>query len=108
MAQLTFDGIQPVRFGTKECTPSINAEKRLRVQNIKFDTETDTQKANEVLASCFPDDEKYVADFLETQMSPFEKQQLRAYLVAGPGGIRIIDETIASTLNKAAEEANNE
>ena len=38
-------------------------------------------------------------------MAPFEKQQLRAYLIAGPGGIRIIDESITNAINGAIEEA---
>lgn len=104
MAQLTFDGLQPVGFGGRDCTPKINAEQRLRLQGLKLDTESDAREADKVLASCFPEDEGYVREFLGEQMAPFEKQQLRAYLIAGPGGIRIIDESITNAINGAIEE----
>lgn len=101
MAQLSFDGIQPVRFGGHDCTPSIDAELRLRVQALKFDTDADEAHANEILAKAFPNDEEYVKDFLEKQMAPFEKQQLQAYLIAGPGGIRMIDQSITNAIKGA-------
>lgn len=104
MAQLSFDGIQPVGFGGKECTPKINTELRLRLRGLKFETDADTEQANKVLAECFPDDEKYVAEFLKDQMAPFEKQQLQAYLIAGPSGIRLIDKTITTAIKETANE----
>lgn len=104
MAQLSFDGIQPVGFGGKECVPKINTELRLRLRGLKFETDADTEQADKVLAECFPEDEKYVAGFLKDQMAPFEKQQLQAYLIAGPSGIRLIDETITNTIKGAANE----
>lgn len=108
MAQLSFDGIQPVGFGGKDCTPKINTEMRLRLQNVKFGTEADEEKSDKIMAECFPDDEAYVLDFLKEQMTPFEKQQLRAYLVAGAGGIRVIDEQIANAMQNAMKGAENE
>lgn len=104
MAQLSFDGIQPVGFGGKECTPKINTELRLRLRSLKFETDAETEEADKVLAECFKDDEKYVAEFLASKMTPFEKQQLQAYLIAGPSGIRLIDETITNTIKGAANE----
>lgn len=98
MAQLSFDGIQPVSFGGRNCTPSIDAELRLRVQALKFDTGADEAHADEILAKAFPKDEEYVKKFLEKQMAPFEKQQLQAYLIAGPGGIRMLDRSIADAI----------
>lgn len=108
MAQLKFDGIQPVCFGGKDCTPKVNAEQRLRLQGLDFGTEAQATKSDKVLASCFPDDEEYVAGFLSAQMTPFEKQQLRAYLVAGPGGIRMIDEAVTKAVSDATAGAVNE
>ena len=98
MAQLSFDGIQPVRFGGRDCTPSVDAELRLRVQNLEFGTDADEARANEILAKAFPQDEEYVKEFLEKQMTPFEKQQLQAYLIAGPGGIRVLDRSITDAI----------
>lgn len=108
MAQLKFDGIQPVEFGGRDCAPKVNTEQRLRLQNLEFATEADSEKADKLLAECFPDDEDYVARFLNEQMTPFEKQQLRAYLVAGARGVRVIDESVANAVNKAIAGAGNE
>lgn len=108
MAQLSFDGIQPVGFGGKDCTPKLNTELRLRLQGVKFDTDADSEEADKILADCFPDDEKYVEKFLKEQMTPFEKQQLRAYLVSGPSIIRILDQEIAKAVNNVSAEASNE
>lgn len=104
MAQLSFDGIQPVRFGGKDCTPNINTEQRLRLQGVKLDTEANVIEADKIMSECFPGNEKYVFDFLQEKMTPFEKQQLRAYLVAGAGGVRIIDESINKAMNEAMKE----
>ena len=107
MAQLKFDGIQPVTFGGRDCMPKTNTEQRLRLQGLKFATDADNQKSNEILADCFPNDKEYVQEFLQTQMTPFEKNELRAYLITGPRGIRLIDESVANAINKGIEEANN-
>ena len=104
MAQLTFDGIQPVRFGGRDCTPSTDAELRLRIQALKFDTDADQAHANEILAKAFPEDEDYVHKFLDKQMTTFEKRQLQAYLIAGPGGTRAIDNAIAEAMKGATND----
>lgn len=101
MAQLSFDGIQPVRFGGRDCAPSTDAELCLRIQSLKFDTDADQAHANEILAKAFPEDEDYVHKFLDKQMTTFEKRQLQAYLIAGPGGTRAIDNAIAEAMKGA-------
>lgn len=108
MAQLTFDGIRPVRFGDKDCMPKVNAEQRLRLQQLKFETEADNEKADKLFAECFPEDKQYVAAFLDEFMTPFEKQQLRAYLISGANGIRILDEVITKAMNEAMEGENGQ
>lgn len=81
---LEFHGIQPVNFGGKDCTPEINTETKLRLNQIeRYDNETD-----ETLASAFPKDEAYVKKFLHNQMTAFEKQKLHAYLT---GGMDLVD-----------------
>ena len=104
MAQLSFDGIQPVRFGGRDCTPSTDAELRLRIQSLKFDTDADQAHANEILAKAFPEDEEYVHKFLDKQMTTFEKRQLQAYLIAGPGGTRAINNAIAEAMKGATND----
>lgn len=102
MAQLNFDGIKPVGFGGRECMPSTDAELKLRIQSLKFGTGADEAHADEILAKAFPKDEEYVREFLSTQMSTFEKQQLQAYLISGASGIRLIDQIINAQFDKVA------
>lgn len=108
MAQLSFDGIQPVAFGGKDCMPKVNVEQRLRLRELKFDTEADAERSDKIMAECFPEDTSYVSDFLKEQMTPFEKQQLRAYLIGGAGSVRVLDEAINGAISKAMKEAGNE
>lgn len=107
MAQLSFDGVQPVRFGGRDCIPSTDAELRLRIQALKFDTDANQAHANEILAKAFPEDEEYVKKFLDKQMTTFEKQQLQAYLLAGAAGIRMINSTITEAIKGATKGATN-
>lgn len=108
MAQLSFDGIQPVMFGGKDCMPSLDAELRLRIQNLKFDTDADRAHSDEVLAKAFPKDRDYVEDFLKKQMSDMEKQKLQAYLLGGMSAVRTLDQAIERVMNQAMEGAKNE
>lgn len=103
MAQLKFDGMQPVNFGGKDCQPKLDAELRLRLGKLNFEN----SEADKILAECFPDDEKYVADFLKDKMTPFEKRELQAYLIGGPSMIRTIRDQIGNAI-KTAQEAQNE
>lgn len=96
--QLSFDGIQPVRFGGRDCTPSLDAELRLRIRELKFDTGADEAHADEILAQAFPKDEEYVKDFLANQMTSYEKQQLQAYLFAGSSALRVLDQAVSKAI----------
>ena len=82
MAQLKFSGIQPVEFNGRDCTPKLDTGKRLRLARLKFD-EASIDETDRVLASCFPDDEEYVAEFLRSKMTPADKHILQAYLLNG-------------------------
>lgn len=97
---LSFNGIEPVTFGGKECTPKINTELKMRLSQIKdYNAEAD-----EVLASAFPDDEKYVLEFLQEKMTTFDKQTLHVYLVGGETMVSKvlaqIDETMKGAINE--------
>lgn len=103
MAQLKFDGIQPVCFGGRDCMPKTNTELRLRLQGISFKTDAETEKADKIIAECFPDDQEYVEKFLNNEMTPYEKQELRAYLVSGPSAIRMINKAISDAMAEATK-----
>lgn len=75
---LSFNGLEPVTFGEKECVPKITAEIELKLAQIK----RYNKEADEILASAFPDDEIYVQSFL-SKMPMLDKQVLHAYLVGG-------------------------
>lgn len=94
MAQLNFDGIQPVGFYDKttkthrQCTPRLTQGLRLRLGQINFDTEANAQDAYEILADCFPDDHDFVLDFIKNEMMPRDPQTLRNYLLNGTEGLK--------------------
>jgi len=85
MAYLNLNAIEPVNFGGKECMPKIDTETKMRLSQIKnYDA-----KAQEVLASAFPDDEEYVKEFL-SRMATVDMQTLHAYLLGGPTMVEAI------------------
>lgn len=89
---LSFNGLEPVTFGGKDCTPKINTELKLRLSQIKEYNDA----ADEILASAFPDDENYVLDFLRNKMVALEKQTLHVYLMGG-------EMMVSKVLNKLDE-----
>lgn len=93
---LSFNGLEPVAFGGKECTPKINTELKLRLSQIKEYNDS----ADEILASAFPDDESYVLDFLRNRMVVLEKQTLHLYLMGGEKMVEKIWEQLDGVMNK--------
>lgn len=94
---LSFNGLEPVSFGGKECTPKINTETKLRLSQIKeYNIETD-----EILASAFPNDEDYVLKFLKEKMTTFDKQTLHVYLVGGETMLGKVLEQVSDTMKGA-------
>lgn len=97
---LSFNGLEPVEFGGKECTPKLDTELKLRLSQIKAYTEAD----DEVLASAFPDDEVYVREFLKDKMTVLEKQTLHAYLLGGMTAVDTLMGGIKDTFRKVVNE----
>lgn len=102
---LKFNGIQPVEFGTRSCTPKLDADKKLRLGRLKYETQSDEDEADTILASCFPEDEAFVLDFLKTQMSKSDKQYLQVYLTAGERGIKAIEDAMQEMMRNKMTEA---
>lgn len=101
---LKFSGIQPVQFGGRDCAPTtLSTELKLRVERASFETEEQEKRADEVLASCFPDDEAYVLDFLQTKMTATDKRFLQAYLTGGEKAIAILEDTIKTGIARRME-----
>ena len=105
---LHFNGLEPIDFKGKLCEPKIDAEKKLRLQEISFETESKVREADEVLASCF--DEEYAKKFIRTKLSTDDKVVLKTYLVGGETGLnrlsKATDEAVEKYITRAMENAN--
>ena len=105
---LKFSGLQPVEFGDKAYKPIIDADKRLRLSQIKFDTKASTEKAEEVMASCFGDESAVVLDFIRSEMAPVEKQLLSIYLQQGERGLEAYKEAYSKLMQEQLAKAAKE
>lgn len=92
--------IEPVEFGSgdnkRKCVPSLNTEQKLRLGKAAFNTEEAEKASDKLIASCFPDDEMFVVDFL-SRCPVLSKQRLQAYLIGGEEAVRALDESIINT-----------
>ena len=100
---LHFNGLEPIDFKGKQCEPVIDAEKKLRLQNIKFDTESNIEKADEVLCSCF--EEKYAKDFIRNKLSTDDKVVIKTYLVGGETAVNRMSDVTNNAIEKYVERA---
>ena len=105
--KLEFSGLQPVSFAGKDCVcVKPNAEQRLRLTHIKFDTDADEKKSAQVLASCFPEDAEFVEQFLLSKATPIEMSKLANYLMAGAEGIGLTEKAINEKLASVRADSN--
>lgn len=92
-----------VNFDDKEFTPEIDTETRMRLGEVKFDTEANLQEAYEVIAGCFPKNKKEILSYLP-KITLFEVQELRAYLLGGEKAVQVIDDELARSIRVADDE----
>ena len=100
---LHFNGLEPIDFKGKECTPKVDTEARLRLNTIKFGTEAEIKEADEVLASCF--EEQYAKDFIRAKLSPDDKEVLRTYLANGETGLNRLNDITNGAVDKFVKKA---
>ncbi len=100
---LHFNGLEPIDFKGHLCEPKIDAEKKLRLANIKFDTAEQVREADEILASCFDDD--YAKNFIRDKLSTDDKVVLKAYLVGGETGLNRLSQATEGAVEKYIERA---
>ena len=100
---LHFNGLEPIDFKGKECTPEVDTEARLRLNTIKFGTEAEIKEADEVLASCFKD--QYAKDFIKEKLSPDDKEILRTYLASGETGLNRLNDITNGAVDKFVKRA---
>lgn len=95
---LHFNGLEPVEFKGKLYEPKLDAEKKLRLSNLKFETEEEIKEADTVLCSCF--DENEAKDFIREKLSGQDKQVLATYLVGGETGLNRLSEITNGVIEK--------
>ena len=102
---LHFNGLEPIDFKGKLCEPKIDAEKKLRLQEISIETGEKARIADDVLASCFDDD--YAKDFIREKLSTDDKIVLKTYLTGGETGLnrlsKATDGAIEEYITRAME-----
>ena len=107
---LHFNGLEPVDFKGHLCEPKMDAEKKLRLSNIKMETEEEIKEADNLLASCF--DEDFAKKFIKTKLSVDDKIVLKTYLTGGETGLnrlsKATDEAIEKYITRATESIDNE
>lgn len=100
---LHFNGLEPIDFKGHQCEPKIDAEKKLRLANIKFDTAEQTREADDILASCFDDD--FAKTFIREKLSADDKVVLKTYLVGGETGLNRLSQATEGAVEKYIERA---
>lgn len=102
---LHFNGLEPIDFKGKMCEPKIDTEKKLRLQEISFETEEKARHADDVLASCFEED--FAKDFIREKLSTDDKIVLKTYLIGGETGLnrlsKATDGAIEEYITRAME-----
>lgn len=106
---LHFNGLEPIDFKGHSCEPKLDAEKKLRLSKINFETVEQEREADEVLASCFEED--FAKDFIRTKLSKDDKVVLKTYLISGETGINTLSKATDGAIEKYLDRAlgsNNE
>lgn len=106
---LSFKKVKPVDFEDFTALPQVNTEIRLRLQNLKFQTEPQLEQAKDVLASAFGEEKARVRQFMDDNyMSPIGLQELQAYLLGGEQGLEQYRERVNMAMDKAVDKVMKE
>lgn len=90
-----------VKIGECEAIPRVNAELRLRIGELKFQTETEIQNAREVMASAFGSKKDEMLNELNDPDLPiFELQRLQVYLQGGDNAVAAFDDSFCKAVDK--------
>lgn len=95
---LHFNGLEPIDFKGHMCEPKIDAEKKLRLNTIKFETTEQIREADEILASCFEDE--FAKNFIREKLSNDDKMVLKTYLVGGETGLNRLSKATDGVVEK--------
>ena len=95
---LHFNGLEPIDFKGRMCEPKIDAEKKLRLQEISYETEEKARIADDILASCF--EEEYAKTFIREKLSNDDKIVLKTYLTSGETGLNRLSKATDGAIEK--------
>lgn len=95
---LHFNGLEPIDFKGKLCEPKMDTEKKLRLSQVKFETEEQIREADEILSSCFDDD--YAKTFIREKLSVDDKVVLKTYLCNGETGLNRLSTVTEGAIEK--------
>lgn len=100
---LHFNGLEPIDFKGHLCEPKIDAEKKLRLGNTKFETMEQIREADDILASCFEDE--FARTFIREKLSVDDKVVLKTYLVNGETGLNRLSKATDGAVEKYIDRA---
>jgi hypothetical protein len=95
---LHFNGLEPIDFKGHLCEAKLDAEKKLRLQKTKFETEEQIRAADDILASCFEDE--FARNFIREKLSTDDKVVLKTYLLRGETGINQLSKATDGAIEK--------
>lgn len=95
---LHFNGLEPIDFKGHLCEPKLDAEKKLRLSNAKFETTEQIREVDEILASCF--DDEFAKSFIRDKLSADDKMVLKTYLLSGETGLNRLSQATEGFVEK--------
>lgn len=95
---LHFKGIEPIDLGGTEYMPKTDAEKRLRLSTIKFATEEDITEADNIICSCFEEEE--AKEFIKNKLTSSDKEVIAAYLIGGETAVNRLSQLTNGAIEK--------
>lgn len=99
MAQLSFQALEPVQFGGKDCKINLNQEIKLRIQVLDVAKE-DINRCAEIISEAFPDEREYVKEFITANLGAYDLAELQVYLTQGAKAVKDIRDAMREGLSK--------
>ena len=88
---------QSVEIDGVSYIPEITTELRMRLGNINFDTEENTQEAYSVISECFPGKQSKIKSLLP-KIPVLDLQFMRAYLLGGETAVKVVEQELARAM----------
>lgn len=102
---LEFKETEAVKFGKLVVVPSVDAELKLRISRLKFNSGDSINEAIQTLSKAFGSDSLEVKEFMEKNMGANQLQKLQAYLVGGEDGLQMYERQMNRLTDKMMDKA---